>query len=56
MFDMVNMSTVAPEPEFQTINTTTIPNIGMVCKYIPLYLMCMGVVKNRLQVRFLIRY
>lgn len=38
MFDKINMSTVAREPEGQVINTTTIPNIGMVCKYIPLYL------------------
>jgi hypothetical protein len=37
MFDMVNMSTVAPEPECQAINTTTVLNIGMVCKHIPLY-------------------
>jgi len=35
---MINMSTVAHEPEGQGINTTTFPNIGMVCKYIPLYL------------------
>jgi hypothetical protein len=39
MFDTVNMSAVAREPERQAINTTTVPNIGMVCKYIPLYLL-----------------
>jgi hypothetical protein len=35
---MINMSTVACEPEGQVINITTAPNIGMICKYIPLYL------------------
>jgi hypothetical protein len=38
MFDVINMSTVAHEPKGQVINITTILNIGMVCKYIPLYL------------------
>ena len=38
MFDMINRSTVAREPEGQVIDTTTVPNIGMVCKYMRLYL------------------
>ena len=38
MIDKINMSTVACEPEGQVINTTIIPNIGTVCKYIPLCL------------------
>jgi len=37
MFDKINMSTVAREPEGQVINTTTVANIGMVFKYIPIY-------------------
>jgi hypothetical protein len=38
MFDMIKMSTIAREPDGQVINTTTIPNTGMVCNYIPLHL------------------
>jgi hypothetical protein len=38
MLDMVNVSTGAHESKGQAMNTIAVPNIGMVCKNIPLHL------------------